>query len=174
MRHRLFACLTLSAVLLAVPAAHAEFLAPSFESLTIEGVAPPDWIAGPRDGGFIGMCTTCAGGTMLLEVKVHNDDGTGERVRSGETTAERYTEIGKANAQQMGGESDYFGTKRIDFTSAVGFKTRARTATGDFSATYQLWSDGKQLLIRVYGKDQSMVDNVAEKAYSAAAPQTFR
>jgi hypothetical protein len=48
------------------------------------------------------------------------------------------------------------------------------TATGDYASTYQLWSDGKQLLIRVYGKDQSMVDNIAEKAYSAAAPQTFR
>lgn len=174
MRHRLLACLALPVMLLAPNAAHAEFLAPTFESLTIEGVTAPDWIAGPRDGGFIGMCTTCAGGTVLLEVKVNNDDGTGERVRSGETSAERYTEIGEANAQQVGGESDYFGTKRIDFASAVGFKTRAKTATGDFSATYQLWSDGKQLLIRVYGKDQSMVDNVAEKAYSAAAPQTFR
>ena len=171
MRRRLIAAL---ATLLLPASAHAEYLAPTFENLSIEGVAAPDWISGPRDGGFIGMCANCPGGVMLLEVKVHNDDGTGGRVRSGETTAERYTEIGEANAARLGGESDYFGTKRIDFGPAVGFKTRARTAIGDFSSTYQLWSDGKQLLIRVYGKDQTMVDNIAEKAYSAAAPQTFR
>lgn len=172
MRPRLIS--PLAAVLLMATSAHAEYLAPTFEDLVIEDVSAPDWITGLRDGGFIGMCSTCPGGVMLLEVKVHDDDGTGERVRSGETTVERYTDIGEANAARLGGESDYFGTKRIDFGSAVGFKTRAMTATGDYASTYQLWSDGKQLLIRVYGKDQSMVDNIAEKAYSAAAPQTFR
>jgi len=161
-------------LLLATVAANAEFLSPTFEDLSIEGVAAPDWIAGPREGAYIGMCATCESGSMLLEVKVLNDDGTGGRVHSGETTTDTYTEIGKSNAQSLGGEADYFGTKKIAFGPAVGFKTRARTASGDFSSTYQLWSDGKQLLIRVYGKDQTMVDNVAEKAYSAAAPQTFR
>lgn len=172
MRFSLAACL--AALLILPTAAQAEFLAPTFQDLQIEGVVAPEWIAGPRDGAFIGICGTCPGGNMLLEVKILNDDGTGGRVASGETTADTYTEIGKANAERLGGESDYFGTKRIDFGPAVGFKTRAMTATGDFSSTYQLWSDGKQLLIRVYGKDQSVVDNVAEKAYSAAAPQTFR
>lgn len=172
---RLLACLALSLVVAMTPvAAKAEFLAPTFETLSIESVTEPDWVAGIRDGGYIGMCSDCPGGMMLLEVRVLNDDGTGGRIRSGETTAATYTEIGEANAARLGGESAYFGTKKIAFGPALGFKTRARTATGDFAATYQLWSDGKQLLIRVYGKDQTMVDNVAEKAYSAAAPQTFR
>ncbi|KKB79847.1 hypothetical protein VW35_04975 [Devosia soli] len=168
------ACLAFLPVLLAPMSARAEFLSPTFETLAIEGIAMPDWISGVREGAYIGMCGGCEGGTMMLEVKVLDDDGTGDRVRSGETTAEKYTEIGKSNARSMGGEADYFGTKKVEYGPAVGFKTRAKTATGDFSSTYQLWSDGKQLLIRVYGKDQSMVDNVAEKAYSAAAPQTFR
>ncbi|SFV30938.1 hypothetical protein SAMN05216456_1180 [Devosia crocina] len=172
MRHRFLAFL---AALLFIPAAaQAEYLEPTFEDLTIEGVAAPDWITGIRDGGFIGMCAECPGGLMLIEVKVHNDDGTGDRVRSGETTAERYTEIGEANAASLGGESAYFGTEGLEFASAVGFRTKARTAIGQYSSTHQLWSDGKQLLVRVYGNDQSMVDNIAEKAYSAAAPQTFR
>ncbi|KQT44887.1 hypothetical protein ASG47_15795 [Devosia sp. Leaf420] len=170
----LLACLAALPVLLAPVAAHAEFLNPTFETLAIDGIAPPDWIAGVREGAYIGMCGSCEGGMVMLEIKVHNDDGTGGRVRSGETTTETYTELGKANAQSLGGESEYFGTKEIESGPAVGFKTNAKIATGDYSTTYQLWSDGKQLVIRVYGADQTVVDNVAEKAYSAAAPQTFR
>jgi hypothetical protein len=154
-------------------AAHAEFLNPDLNQLTIESVAAPDWIAGVRDGAYVGMCTTCDG-TMMLQVQVLDDDGTGGRVRSGETTPERYTEIGTANAAKLGGDAAYFGTERIDFASAVGFRTSARIATGDYSVTYQLWDDGKQLVIKVYGPDQTQVDALAQKAYTAAAPLSFR
>ena len=169
MRH-----LLLTAALAFLPvAAHAEFLKPDLNRLSIESVTAPDWIAGVRDGAYIGMCTTCDG-TMMLQVQVLDDDGTGGRVRSGETTPERYTEIGKTNAAKLGGDAAYFGTERIDFASAVGFRTAARIATGDYSVTYQLWDDGKQLVIKVYGPDQSEVDALAEKAYTAAAPLSFR
>ncbi len=154
-------------------AAQAEFLNPDLGTLKIESVAEPDWIAGVRDGAYIGMCTTCDG-TMMLQVQVLDDDGTGDRVRSGETTPERYTEIGKENAAKLGGEADYFGTERADFASAVGFRTTARIATGDYSVTYQLWDGGKQLVVKVYGPDQSAVEALAEKAYTAAAPLSFR
>jgi hypothetical protein len=95
-------------------------------------------------------------------------------VRSGETTAQTYNELGKANAARLGGDSAYYGTEELTFASAMGFKTQARAATGDYSATYQLWSDGQQLVVRVYGKDQSMVEKIGESAYRAAAPLTFR
>jgi hypothetical protein len=173
MRRLVLACLA-STLAVAPLAVRAEFLSPTFETLVIDGVAAPEWIAGPHDGGFIGMCNDCPGGLMLLEVKVLIDDGTGVRVKSGETTAETFNQIGKANVAKLGGESAYYSTERIDLGEAVGFKTSARAATGDFSATYQLWSDGKQLLVRVYGKDQELVDTIAEKTYKAAAPLTFR
>ncbi|WMT91565.1 hypothetical protein [Pelagibacterium sp. H642] len=95
-------------------------------------------------------------------------------IRSGETTAQTYTEIGEANASQMGGEAAYYGTKEIAFASAVGFVTQARTATGDFAVSYQLWSDGQQLIVRVYGKDQAAVEEIGARAYEQAAPLTFR
>lgn len=177
MRRLVLACLasaTVFGLALAPLTAQAEFLSPTFEAFAIDGVAAPEWISGARDGGFIGMCGECPGGMMMLEVKVLPDDGTGGRVKSGETTAEQYTKLGRANAAQLGGESAYYGTERINRGEAVGFKTSAKAATGDFSATYQLWSDGKQLVVRVYGKDQSMVDSIAEKTYNAAAPLTFR
>ena len=154
-------------------AAHAEFLGPDLNQLKIESVSEPDWIAGVRDGAYIGMCTTCDG-TMMLQVQIVADDGTGGRVRSGETTTETYTDLGKANAAKLGGDAAYFGTERIDFASAVGFRTTARIATGDYSVTYQLWDDGKQLVIKVYGPDQTVVDALAEKAYTAVAPLSFR
>jgi hypothetical protein len=173
MRRLVLACLA-SALAFAPIAAKAEFLNPDLGKLVIEGVKDPDWVSGVRDGAFIGMCMSCETGTVMLQVGIGNDDGTGERVRSGETTAEKYTELGKANAAQLGGESAYIGTERIDFGSAVGFKTKAKIATGDFSATYQLWSDGKQLLVKVYGPDEAMVDTTAANAYKAAAELTFR
>lgn len=153
--------------------AQAEFLDPDWKSFSVDGVAAPDWIAGENDGNYIALCTACDG-TMMFEIKVLPDDGTGGRVASGETTAERYTEIGKANAATLGGDADYFGTETITFGSAQGFSTQARGATGDYSATYQLWNDGKQLLVRVYGADQAEVDALAGKVYKAAAPVTFR
>ncbi|QQR40494.1 hypothetical protein [Devosia rhizoryzae] len=165
-----------AAALLVVSAplsAQAEFLDPDWSAFSIEGVAAPDWIAGENDGNYIALCTACEG-TMMFEVKVLPDDGTGGRVASGETTADRFTEIGSANAATLGGDADYYGTEDIEYGSAQGFSTRARGATGDYSATYQLWNDGKQLLIRVYGADQAEVDAMASKVYEAAAPVTFR
>ena len=160
------------ALALTLPAT-AEFLSPNWSGLNIKGVDEPDWIVGVQHGAYIGMCVTCDG-TLMLQVQVLPDDGTGSRVRSGETTAESYTALGAANAAQLGGTSAYYGTKLVNFASAVGFKTRARTAAGDYSATYQLWSDGQQLVVKVYGKDQSIVDTLAERVFGAAAPQTFR
>ena len=154
-------------------AAHAEFLGPDLNQLKIESVSEPDWIAGVREGDYVGMCATCDG-TMMLQVQIRDDDGTGGRVRSGETTAETYTELGEANAAKLGGDAAYLGTERVDFASAVGFRTKARIATGDYSVSYQLWDDGKQLVIKVYGPDQTAVDALAEKAYTAAAPLSFR
>jgi hypothetical protein len=153
--------------------AFAEFLDPDWSTLSIDGVAPPDWIAGPRESNYIALCTACDG-TLMFEVKVLPDDGTGARVASGETTAERYTEIGKANAASLGSPAEYFGTEPIAHASAQGFATTARGATGDYSATYQLWDDGKQLVVRVYGADQAEVGRIAEQVYTAAAPLTFR
>jgi hypothetical protein len=172
MRHLLLAVAAATASYL--PASvQAEFLAPDFATLTIETIAAPDWLAGPRDGAYIAMCVTCDGLT-LLEVRIVDDDGTGGRVRTGETTAARYTEIGKANAARIGGESAYYGTEPIAFASAVGFRTQARLATGDYSTSYQPWDDGKQLVVKAYGPDQNMVDELAENAYTAAAPLSFR
>lgn len=169
------AALSLAALLAFAPLpASAEFLAPDLNTLAIDGVAPPDWIAGVRDGAFIGMCGSCDGGMVMLQIQVLDDDGTGGRVRSGETTAETYTALAKANAEKLGGESDYIGTEPISFGPAVGFRTKARIATGDYSVTHQLWSDGKQLVVKVYGPDESVVDSTAENAYTAAAPLTFR
>jgi len=165
-------CLAAIPLLAPLPAA-AEYLNPDWSALTIEGVASPDWIAGEREGAYIGMCTACDG-TMMLQVRVLPDDGTGGRVRAGETTAETYTEIGKANAAQLGGDSAYYGTEPVTFASAVGFRTSARAATGDYASGYQLWSDGHQLIVTVYGTDQSMVEATADNAYKAAAPLTFR
>lgn len=173
MRRLVLACLA-SALTFAPIGARAEFLNPDLSGLVIDGVKEPEWIAGVRDGAFIGMCAGCGGATVMLQVAIGDDDGTGGRVRSGETTTERYTELGKANAAQLGDESAYIGTERIDFGSAVGFKTKAKAATGDFAASYQLWSDGKQLLVRVYGPDEAMVDTTAANAYKAAAELTFR
>ena len=166
--------LLLAAAFAVLPAAaEAEFLNPDLNHLTIDSVSAPNWIAGVRDGAYVGMCTSCEG-TMMLQVQILDDDGTGERVRSGATTPERYTEIGKTNAEKLGGDAAYYGTETVEFASAVGFRTSARIATGDYSVTYQLWDDGKQLVVKVYGADQTMVDALAEKAYTAAAPLSFR
>lgn len=170
------ACLSSALVALTVvmplPAA-AEYLAPDWSTLVIEGVSAPDWIAGVREEAYTGMCVACDG-TMLLEVRVNPDDGTGDRVRSGETTAQTYTDLGQANASRLGGDAAYYGTRDIAFASAVGFATQARAATGDYTATYQLWSDGQQLVVRVVGADQAAVNSLAEDAFAAAAPLTFR
>lgn len=155
-----------------LPAA-AEYLSPDWSGLTIDGVAAPDWIAGVRDGDYIGMCTACDG-TMMLQVQTRPDDGTGSRVKSGETTAATYTELGEANAAQLGNGAEYYGTEDIAFASALGFKTMARTATGDYASTFQLWGDGQQLIVKVYGKGQKQVDRLASKVFDAAAPLTFR
>ncbi|WEK05115.1 MAG: hypothetical protein P0Y65_02350 [Candidatus Devosia phytovorans] len=153
--------------------AFAEFLDPDWSDLTIEGVAAPDWLAGVNDGDYIGMCSGCDE-TLMLQVQARPDDGTGGRVHSGETTAETWTEIGQANAAQLGNVAEYYGTETLDFASAKGFKTSAKGATGDFSATYQLWDDGHQLIVRVYGADQEQVDSLAQTAFKAAAPLAFQ
>jgi hypothetical protein len=169
---RIIVALAALMVLASAPA-QAEFLNPDWSGLSIEGVERPGWIAGPGDGNYVAMCTACDG-TLMFEVKILPDDGTGGRVASGETTAERYTEIGKANADSLREPADYFGTENIAYASGKGFVTSARGATGDYSSTYQLWSDGKQLLVRVYGDDQAEVKRLAQQVYKAAAPMTFR
>lgn len=169
---RLAALPLILAAVCPVPAA-AEFLSPNWSDLAIEGVEPPDWFAGVREGNFIGMCMGCAE-TLMLQVQTTRDDGTGGRVHSGETTAQTYTELGQANAARLGGDAAYYGTEDIAFGPARGFSTSARSAAGDFASTYQLWSDGQQLIVKVYGKDQSAVEDLAERAYTAAAPLTFR
>lgn len=167
------AVLCLPLILAAALPAQAEFLSPDWADLSVKEISGPDWIAGARDGGFIGMCTGCDG-TMMLEVRTVPDDGTGGRVHSGETTAETYTEIGQANAERLGGDTAYYGTEAIDFASAKGFVTSARIATGNYSISYQLWDDGQQLLIRVYGADQAKTEEIAAAVFEAAAPMTFR
>lgn len=167
---RLAACAA-TALLLTLPA-HAGFLDPDWSGLTIDGVAAPDWISGVNDGDFIGMCSGCDE-SLMLQVQARRDDGTGARVHSGETTAKTYTEIGQANAEQLGNGAEYYGTEEVAFASAKGFKTSAKGATGDYSATYQLWDDGHQLIVRVYGADQAKVDDLAAKTFAAAAPLTF-
>ena len=167
-------CLGLALLVAMAPLpAQAEFLDPDWSSFAIDGVAAPDWIAGENDGAYIALCTACEG-SMMFQVQVLPDDGTGERVAAGVTTPETFTQIGKANAQNLGGTADYYGTEAIDYASGQGFSTRARGATGDYSATYQLWSDGKQLLVKVYGSDQAEVERLAGRVYKAAAPLTFR
>jgi len=174
MRHLFAAAATATLLTFCALPASAEFLAPDLAALEIEGIATPDWTAGVREGSYIGLCTSCEG-NLMLQVQILNDDGTGSRVRSGETTADRYTEIGTANAAKLGGDAAYYSTERVDFGSgAVGFLTKARTAIGDYATTYQLWSDGKQLVVKVYGSDQNAVDDVAMKAYTAAAPLSFK
>lgn len=166
--------LLLAALLAAAPLpAMAEYLSPDWEGFSIEGVAAPDWIAGVRDGDYIGMCTACEG-TMMLQVQVRPDDGTGRRVRSGETTLQTYDALGRANAEQIGNGAQYLGTRELSFGPGIGFQTRAISATGDFSSTHQLWSDGQQLIVKVYGKNKKAVEALGEKAFAAAAPLTFR
>ena len=168
---RLASAFAALAILAPLPAA-AEFLDPDWSDLSIDGIAAPDWLSGVNEGDFVGMCTTCEG-TMMFQVQTRPDDGTGGRVHSGVTTTETYTEIGKTNAAQLGNGAAYYGTEAVDFAAAKGFKTSARGATGDYSATYQLWDDGQQLIVRVYGADQDQVDSLADTVYEAAAPLTF-
>lgn len=163
-----------AALLALAPATvHAEFLNPDLATLNVETVTDPDWLAGMTDGVFVGTCLSCEL-PLLMQVEILDDDGTGGRVHSGETTADTYTEIGKANAARLGGDAAYFGTEPIEFGSARGFRTTARAVTGDYSTTYQLWSDGKQLVVKALGSEQNAVDDLAEKAYRAAAPLSFR
>lgn len=173
-RSRIARAAALAAVLAAAPLpAMAEFLSPDWSSFSISGIEQPDWVAGEREGNYIGMCLTC-GETLMFQVQTLPDDGTGGRVKSGETTAETYTEIGKANAERLGSGAAYYGTEDISFASAVGFKTSAMTATGDYASTYQLWDDGQQLIVKAYGKDQKRVEKLAKDAFTAAAPMTFK
>jgi hypothetical protein len=153
--------------------AQAEFLDPDWTTFSVKGVEAPDWIAGPNDDNYIGMCTGCTD-SLMFEVKVLPDDGTGGRIASGATTAQTFTDLGKANAERLGEPADYYSTEDISYASALGFTTRARGLTGDYSATYQLWSDGQQLIVRVYGKDQDEVERIAAQVYKAAAPRTFQ
>jgi len=162
----------LALTLLAPLPALAEYLDPDWSDLTIDGVAAPDWISGVREGDFIGMCTSCEG-SLMLQVQARADDGTGSRVASGETTADTWTEIGKANAAQLGNGAEYYSTEDVTFASAKGFRTSAKGATGDYSATYQLWADNQQLIVKVYGADQDRVDELATQVFDAAAPLTF-
>lgn len=67
-----------------------------------------------------------------------------------------------------------FDTKAIEFGSAKGFHTTARAATGDYSTSYQLWADGKQLVVKALGSEQNEVDALAEKAYTAASEISFK
>lgn len=172
MRLRLIAA---AAALLALTplAAQAEFLNPDLATLEVETVTKPNWIAGMTDGSYVGSCVSCEL-PLLMQVRILDDDGTGARVHSGETTHQTYTEIGKANAAKLGGDAAYYGTEPIEFGSAKGFRTTARAATGDYSTTYQLWSDDKQLVVKALGAEQNAVDDLAEKAYRAAAPLSFR
>lgn len=169
---RLVPALAALALLAPLPA-QAEYLDPDWTDFTVDGIEEPDWLAGMRNGDYIGMCNTCDS-TMMLQVQTGPDDGTGGRVHSGETTAKTYTQIGRANAEKFGNGAAYYGTEAIDFATAKGFKTSAKTAMGDYSSTYQLWDDGHQLIVRVLGADQAEVERIADKVYEAAAPLTFK
>lgn len=87
--------------------AQAEFLNPDLATLKVAEMPESDWIAGMTDGVWVGMCVTCEL-PLMVQVQILDDDGTGGRVHSGETTADTYTELGKANAAKIGGDAAYF------------------------------------------------------------------
>lgn len=80
-----FIAITLLSVMASLPA-RAEFLDPDWKTFSVEGIEAPEWFAGENEGNYIAMCTACQG-TMMFQVQVLPDDGTGARVASGVTTA---------------------------------------------------------------------------------------
>ncbi len=161
---------TTTAIILAVaPAAKADF---AFTDLTRADLSVFDakrWTARQEAARITLACGDCPG-LSAIDIQIGDDDGTGDRVRSGQTTAATMTELGRANAARNPKVSEYFGAEAISRGGAVGFRHEAR-AMQQFTVTYILWDGGKRLIVRGLSPDRAVARRIAKEGYDAVAGQ---
>jgi hypothetical protein len=166
-----YAAAVAGALAAAAPAA-ADF---AFTDLTRVNLAPFDkarWTAKAEPNRLTMLCASCPSVTAV-DVQMGDDDGTGERVRSGQTTAESMTAIGRANAARNPGVSEYYGAEAIRRGGAVGFRQEAK-ALDRFTVTYILWDGGKRFIVRGLSPSRDEARRVAREAFDKVGAQVVR
>jgi hypothetical protein len=163
--------LVIAALALAMPA-QAQF---AFTDLTGIDLTPFDkarWTAKAEPNRLTMLCGSCPSVTAV-DITMGDDDGTGERVRSGQTTAESMAALGRANAARSPGASEYYGAEAIRRGAAVGFRQEAR-ALDRYTVTYILWDGGKRLIVRGLSPNRDEARRVAREAYDKVGAQLVR
>jgi hypothetical protein len=165
------AVLNLAALALATPA-HADFAVADLTRVDLSRFDAGRWSAKQEAARITLACTACEELTAI-DIQLGDDDGTEGRIRSGQTTAESMSAIGRANAARSAGAGEYFGAEAIRRGAAVGFRQEAR-ALGQFITTYILWDGGKRLIIRGSAPDRAVSRRIAQEGYDKVAAQMAR
>jgi hypothetical protein len=154
----------------ASPAA-AQFAITDLSKVDIARMDPAVW-TGRKDAERIFFaCLECKG-TSTIDIQMRPDDGTGDRVRAGTTTAETMRQIGETNAAKVAG-SVFYGAEPIQRNSAVGFRMESK-AVELYFVNYVLWDAGKQLIVRGTAPNRADAQRYAKLGYDQIASQIAR
>jgi hypothetical protein len=152
--------------------ARADFAFTDLTRADISRFSAPKWQAKAEANRVTVLCTDCPG-VSAIDIQIADDDGTGGRIRSGETTAETMAAIGRANAARNPGVSQYFGAEAVRRGSAVGFRQEAKAADRYF-ISYMLYDGGKRLIMRGVSPDREVARDLAKRAYDTVGAQMAR
>ncbi|MGL4242762.1 MAG: hypothetical protein ACRCTI_16745 [Beijerinckiaceae bacterium] len=165
--------LLLAAALLPLASpARADFAVTDLTRVELSGFDTARWSARQEPARLTLHCTGCPG-ISAIDVQISDDDGTGGRVRSGETTASTMEQIGRANAARNPGASEYYGAEAVVRGGAVGFRQEAK-ALSQFVVTYVLWDGGKRLIVRGMAPDRAAARSLAAEGFEKVAGQIAR
>jgi hypothetical protein len=167
-----FAAIIVTTLLIGGGAARADFVFTDLTRASLSAFDSARWSSKQESDRITLVCEDCPA-ISAVDIQIGADDGTGERVRSGQTTAATMTEIGRRNAARNPGASEYFGAEAIRRGTAVGFRQEAR-ALRQFTVTYILWDGGHRLIIRGFAPDRDVARRIAQEGYDKIAAQMAR
>lgn len=159
-------------VAFALPAS-ADMALDDLTKVDLSAFAMPDYAVKKEANRITVVCIVCGGFSAIdVHLAAGPNDGTEERIRSGQTTAETMLDVCKKNV--IPGTSECYDIKKADLKGAVGFVSDVKANGTSYSATYTLYQDGKLLLMRNISDSREKAAKLGALAYEHIAPQVVR
>lgn len=160
------------ALLFAPHVAYADMAMTNLTRLNTTALEKQGWTVRKQASRVTLFCKSCGEMTATDIILERANDGTEERIRSGQTTAKTMLAICKKNAENRG--SACYGISPVALKGAVGFVSDVGVGPMGSAATYILWQDGRRLTIRNVAPTRAAARKHGKSMFRALASQIVR